>query len=360
MARQGNRKIPSALQFTKLRVIPDQMYFDVENVRTADDALLVIKVMVFFELADIEQDARPDARSDGAISSMPSARIRSISWAATISTAFKIKTEALNRLETYPQLTQRADKIGYRINKVVYRGYYASDKLQAMHDGAIECRTKLHLEAETERQAQELADMKLTSRTRTHRQAVSKWRRRKPATRLNSANFSTRQQAPPAAKASQQQALEAKRREEALATCVPRQQQNELNPSITRTRSMRNRRTSSRACASSRWISPATSSPSTKIPDKVIRIDSKDRPHPSWHLHETDRDGLPTLNHFMLKKRKYRDQVARWPRSGQHILAQYDDQGVVVYQAYRPAIGEFAAQHQILRRRVQTLPHELD
>jgi hypothetical protein len=48
----------------------------------------------------------------------------------------------------------------------------------------------------------------------------------------------------------------------------------------------------------------------------------------------------------MLKKEKYRDQVASWPRSGQHILAQYDDQGVVVYQAYRQAIGEFAARHQ--------------
>lgn len=50
----------------------------------------------------------------------------------------------------------------------------------------------------------------------------------------------------------------------------------------------------------------------------------------------------------MLKKEKYREQVARWPRSGQHILAQYDDHGVVVYQAYRPAIGEFAAKHQYL------------
>jgi hypothetical protein len=35
-------KAPAALTFTKLRVIPDQMYFDVEDVRTADDALLVV------------------------------------------------------------------------------------------------------------------------------------------------------------------------------------------------------------------------------------------------------------------------------------------------------------------------------
>jgi hypothetical protein len=41
----------------------------------------------------------------------------------------------------------------------------------------------------------------------------------------------------------------------------------------------------------------------------------------------------------------YLTQVSRWPQAGRHILAQYDDQFVVVYQAYRPAIGHFAATH---------------
>ncbi|MBD2441098.1 DUF4291 domain-containing protein [Nostoc sp. FACHB-110] len=39
----------------------------------------------------------------------------------------------------------------------------------------------------------------------------------------------------------------------------------------------------------------------------------------------------------------YLNQITRWPQTGRHILAQYDDQTVVVYQAYRPAIGHFAA-----------------
>ena len=39
----------------------------------------------------------------------------------------------------------------------------------------------------------------------------------------------------------------------------------------------------------------------------------------------------------------YLYQVGRWPQTGRHILAQYDDQSIVVYQAYRPAIGNFAA-----------------
>jgi hypothetical protein len=41
----------------------------------------------------------------------------------------------------------------------------------------------------------------------------------------------------------------------------------------------------------------------------------------------------------------YLAQNARWPRSGRYILAQYDAESVIVYQAYKPAIGHFAARH---------------
>lgn len=39
-------------------------------------------------------------------------------------------------------------------------------------------------------------------------------------------------------------------------------------------------------------------------------------------------------------------QQARWPRSGRVILAQSDDDSIVVYQAYRPEIAAFAIEHQ--------------
>lgn len=35
-------------------------------------------------------------------------------------------------------------------------------------------------------------------------------------------------------------------------------------------------------------------------------------------------------------------QRERWPQSGRHILAHHDAQSVIVYQAYRAAIGEYA------------------
>ena len=41
----------------------------------------------------------------------------------------------------------------------------------------------------------------------------------------------------------------------------------------------------------------------------------------------------------------YPEQMRIWPTEGRHILAQYDDSSIIVYQAYRPAIGQYAAQH---------------
>jgi hypothetical protein len=42
----------------------------------------------------------------------------------------------------------------------------------------------------------------------------------------------------------------------------------------------------------------------------------------------------------------YLEQRDTWPQEGRHILAQYDEESVIVYQAYRPSIGHFAVKHQ--------------
>ncbi|GAB5559253.1 MAG: hypothetical protein SynsKO_09000 [Synoicihabitans sp.] len=155
------KKRASALRFTNLRVIPDQLYYDVENVRTADDALLTVQLMVFFELADIERML--DKTHDPIADFINATTADVIDFASALSfEKLKEQTERLNERETYTQLTKRAELIGYRITKIVYRGYEANDALQAMHDDAIESRTRLKLEAETERQAQDLADLKQT------------------------------------------------------------------------------------------------------------------------------------------------------------------------------------------------------
>ncbi|WP_020472996.1 DUF4291 domain-containing protein [Zavarzinella formosa] len=41
----------------------------------------------------------------------------------------------------------------------------------------------------------------------------------------------------------------------------------------------------------------------------------------------------------------YKEQKEAWPKDGRHILAQFDDDTIIVYQAYRPSIGRWAAEH---------------
>ena len=160
--RDPRVKRPRALTFTKLRVIPDQMYFDVDDARTADDALITVRLMVFFELADVETmlDRTHDPVGDfiNALTADVIERVAGMTFER-----FKERTPEFNDLAGYPNLVANAARIGYRVAKVVYRGYGATAALQHMHDGAIESRTALKLEAETERQQQALADLKLAA-----------------------------------------------------------------------------------------------------------------------------------------------------------------------------------------------------
>lgn len=43
---------------------------------------------------------------------------------------------------------------------------------------------------------------------------------------------------------------------------------------------------------------------------------------------------------------RYEKQNELWPNSGHHIMAHYDDESIVVYQAYRPSIGMYAVKNQ--------------
>ncbi|MFT5682021.1 MAG: hypothetical protein ACI8RZ_002939 [Myxococcota bacterium] len=50
----------------------------------------------------------------------------------------------------------------------------------------------------------------------------------------------------------------------------------------------------------------------------------------------------------MLTLAPYLQQNAAWPTSGRHILAQHDEETVIVYQAYNKAIADWAVSHQQL------------
>ena len=36
-----------------------------------------------------------------------------------------------------------------------------------------------------------------------------------------------------------------------------------------------------------------------------------------------------------LKLKKYKEQLQNWPEKGHHIMAQFDDEKIIVYQSYR-------------------------
>ena len=156
---------PKALQFTKLKTIPSSAYHNVNEVRTNDDTLITVKLMLFFELVDLERML--DASNDPIGDFINAASSDVVAFCATLSyETFLNETHKLNDLRTFSQLTQRAEQIGYKMSKVVFRGFQAGDKLQAMHDSAIQERTRLRLKEETIEQEQRAEDLRLNAEQR--------------------------------------------------------------------------------------------------------------------------------------------------------------------------------------------------
>jgi len=53
----------------------------------------------------------------------------------------------------------------------------------------------------------------------------------------------------------------------------------------------------------------------------------------------------PEMSAQSLPLERYAEQVSTWPASGRHILAHFDAETIVVYQAYRPSIARWAVEH---------------
>jgi len=156
---------PKALKFQKLKTIPMTAYHNVNEVRTNDDTLITVKLMLFFELLDAEKML--DASNDPIGDFINAASSDTIAFCAGLSyETFLNETAKLNQLATFAQLVARAEQIGYNVTKVVFRGFQAGDKLQAMHDNAIQERTRLRLKEENAAQEQRSMDMELDAARR--------------------------------------------------------------------------------------------------------------------------------------------------------------------------------------------------
>ena len=156
---------PRALQFDLLKTVPASIYHNVNEVRTNDDTLITVKLMLFHELRDIE--TMLDRCSDPIGDFINAASADVIAFCATLNyETFLNETHRLNELSTFGQLCTRARHIGFEITKVVFRGFQAGDKLQAMHDNAIQDRKRLRLLEETQQQEQRAHDLELAAKQR--------------------------------------------------------------------------------------------------------------------------------------------------------------------------------------------------
>ncbi|XP_005100203.2 uncharacterized protein LOC101861588 [Aplysia californica] len=154
------RMVPGLNRFHRLPTIAENFYYNVREVRTNDDTMLTVKVMLFYEMVDVLKmlDTSHDPIADliNALCADVISFVGPLTYKKFVSC-----TDHLSRLETYPQLCQRAQRVGFTVQKVVFRGYHASDQLQAMQNSAIESRTELRLEREIQSQQQELTDFLL-------------------------------------------------------------------------------------------------------------------------------------------------------------------------------------------------------
>ncbi|OWF56825.1 uncharacterized protein LOC110451781 [Mizuhopecten yessoensis] len=156
------RLVPGIQKFDVLKVIPDQLYYNVDDVRLKDDAAIKVKLMLCFELKDI--DTMLNATKDPIADFINCVCADVVAFASLYTyIEFMEKAGQLNDLDNYVQLMERSKTIGYTITKVIYRGYHAHPKLQQLHDNAVETRTVLKINYEGEEQKQVLTDMKLES-----------------------------------------------------------------------------------------------------------------------------------------------------------------------------------------------------
>ena len=107
--------------FSRLPGTPGNVYIDVSNVRTADDALLTLNYLMVFQLLDIPQML---AETDDPISAFTTSLcsdVLAFSSRLTLD-GFKEFTPKLSALDTYQNLRGTAAQNGCKIIAVVFRG----------------------------------------------------------------------------------------------------------------------------------------------------------------------------------------------------------------------------------------------
>eukprot|EP00298_Acanthocystis_sp_HF-20_P009571 c18385_g1_i1.p1 GENE.c18385_g1_i1~~c18385_g1_i1.p1 ORF type:complete len:409 (+),score=110.05 c18385_g1_i1:3-1229(+) len=162
---------PNKNKFSKLSTGKQQMYYNVENVRTSDNAIITLKLLIGFQLKKTE--LMLEKTEDPIREFIASIQRDVIEYFSSLTFEdFLSKTERFNTISSYPSLIKTAKSIGFIINGVVYRGYEASKTVQLTHDSSLHQRSLLREELDNKKQNLEieyrLMENKLENLNRQH------------------------------------------------------------------------------------------------------------------------------------------------------------------------------------------------
>eukprot|EP00218_Dolichomastix_sp_CCMP3274_P007249 CAMPEP_0170143016 /NCGR_PEP_ID=MMETSP0033_2-20121228/9378_1 /TAXON_ID=195969 /ORGANISM="Dolichomastix tenuilepis, Strain CCMP3274" /LENGTH=451 /DNA_ID=CAMNT_0010379435 /DNA_START=58 /DNA_END=1413 /DNA_ORIENTATION=+ len=138
------RILPGMNCFTKLSLLQQQIYFNVRDVSTKDDAGLTVKLLFSYQVVDVEAMLASTEDPVGDLINALSTDVISFVAARTFE-EFLALGDQLNQATTFPELFATASKVGVAVRKVVYRGYQASKHLQQLHDESAAKRMEIRL-----------------------------------------------------------------------------------------------------------------------------------------------------------------------------------------------------------------------
>ncbi|KAK3238574.1 hypothetical protein CYMTET_51431 [Cymbomonas tetramitiformis] len=154
---------PGIEKFTKLSLLQQQQYVTVSDVITSDNVKIAVNLMIFYQCTDVDKmlDATNDPTGD--FVNAVCADIMTFASGNTYQ-SFLEKTSSLSGKDIYPTLMQRAEAVGFCINKVIYRGYQGTDHMQKLHESSVKSRAELQVSAEEVSQKEKLKTLEEKSR----------------------------------------------------------------------------------------------------------------------------------------------------------------------------------------------------
>ncbi|CAF0900575.1 unnamed protein product [Brachionus calyciflorus] len=161
--KQQGHLTPNSHKFEILNIKPDFFHYHVKEVRTLDDSLITVKLMVIYEIinVDLMLEKTQDPISD--FINAICADVISMVSKMTLNEYINQSSSSLNDFKMYVQLRQRSERNGVRVKSIIYNGYTSSETLQEMQDSSIEQRTRMRINAEIDNQKNELANLRLNS-----------------------------------------------------------------------------------------------------------------------------------------------------------------------------------------------------